>query len=80
MRRQARHRIDGSLQMASEPTLAVSWGHVWGAIDRPGSPSWARMSSMGDRPGSPHLERTPMLSMLGLERWVTDREVLPGCT
>jgi hypothetical protein len=26
-----------------------------------------------------HLERTPKLSVLGLERWVTDREVLPGC-
>jgi hypothetical protein len=26
-----------------------------------------------------HLERTPKLSVLGLERWVTDREVRPGC-
>ena len=26
-----------------------------------------------------HLLRTPRLSVLGLERWVTDREVLPGC-
>jgi hypothetical protein len=26
-----------------------------------------------------HQQRTPKLSMLGLERWVTDREVLPGC-
>ena len=25
-----------------------------------------------------HLLRTPRLSVLGLERWVTDREVLPG--
>jgi hypothetical protein len=28
--------------------------------------------------GSPSL-KTPNLSVLGLERWVTDREVLPGC-
>ena len=28
--------------------------------------------------GSP-FERTPRLSVLGPERWVTDREVLPGC-
>jgi hypothetical protein len=28
--------------------------------------------------GSPSL-KTPKLSVLGLERWVTDREVLPGC-
>jgi hypothetical protein len=28
--------------------------------------------------GSPSL-KTPKLSMLGLERWVTGREVLPGC-
>jgi hypothetical protein len=26
-----------------------------------------------------HLERTLKLSVLGLERWVTDREILPGC-
>ena len=26
-----------------------------------------------------HLLRTPRLSVLGLERWVTDWEVLPGC-
>jgi hypothetical protein len=26
-----------------------------------------------------HLERTPKLSVLGLERWVTDPEVLSGC-
>jgi hypothetical protein len=26
-----------------------------------------------------HLERTPKLSVLGLERWVTDRKILPGC-
>jgi hypothetical protein len=26
-----------------------------------------------------HLERTLKLSVLGLERWVTDQEVLPGC-
>jgi hypothetical protein len=25
-----------------------------------------------------HLERTPKLSVLGLDRWVTDREVLSG--
>ena len=25
-----------------------------------------------------HLLRTPRLSVFGLERWVTDREVLPG--
>jgi hypothetical protein len=24
-------------------------------------------------------QKTPKLSMLGLKRWVTDREVLPGC-
>jgi hypothetical protein len=28
--------------------------------------------------GSPS-RKTPKLSMLSLERWVTDREVLPGC-
>jgi hypothetical protein len=28
--------------------------------------------------GSPSL-KTPKLSVLGLERWATDREVLPGC-
>jgi hypothetical protein len=28
--------------------------------------------------GSPS-KKTPKLSVLGLERWVTDREVLPGC-
>jgi hypothetical protein len=28
--------------------------------------------------GSPSL-KTPKLSLLGLERWVTDREVLLGC-
>jgi hypothetical protein len=26
-----------------------------------------------------HLQRTPKLSVLGLERWVTNRKVLPGC-
>jgi hypothetical protein len=26
-----------------------------------------------------HLERTPKLSVLDLGRWVTDREILPGC-
>jgi hypothetical protein len=25
------------------------------------------------------IKKTPKLSMLGLERWVTDREVLLGC-
>jgi hypothetical protein len=29
--------------------------------------------------GTPSL-KTPKLSVLGLERWVTDRKVLPGCT
>jgi hypothetical protein len=28
--------------------------------------------------GSPSL-KTSKLSVLGLERWVTDREILPGC-
>jgi hypothetical protein len=28
--------------------------------------------------GSPSL-KTPKLSVLGLKRWVTDQEVLPGC-